>query len=226
MINRRKDGTLYHEEMQITPVQGPNGEISSYIAIKRDVTERRAAEDARRLLAAIVESSEDAIHSVSLDGTILSWNRGAEALFGYSSEEIIGKSAAMLAPPGREGEVREYLEAVGKGRTVNSFDTVLQGRDGRVRDVSLSISPIRNPAGEVVGAAGIARDIGKRVEAKRKLRESEDRFREVFEHAPFGLCLTGLDGRISPGEHGVVPDIGIFARRIAGHCVGAADAPR
>ena len=197
LINRRKNGTLYHEEMQITPVEGPNGEITNYIAIKRDVTERRAAEDAKRLLAAIVEGSEDAIHSVSLDGTILTWNRGAEVLFGYSSQEIIGKSAAMLAPPGRESEVRMYLEAVGKGLTVSSFDTVLRGKDGRGRDVSLSISPIRNPAGVVVGAAGIARDIGKRMEAERKLRESEERFREVFEHAPFGLCLTGLDGHIT-----------------------------
>ena len=157
LINRRKDGTLYHEEMQITPVHGSNGEISSYIAIKRDVTERRKAEDAQQLLAAIVESSDDAIHSVSLDGRILSWNRGAEALFGYSSQDIIGKSAAVMAPPGREGEVRRYLETVGKGHTVSPFDTVLQGEGGRGVDVSLSISPIRNPAGEVVGAAGIAR---------------------------------------------------------------------
>ena len=82
--------------------------------------------------------------------------------------------------------MRQCLETIRKGGTISPFDTVLQGKDGRAIDVSLSISPIRNPAGEVVGASGIARDIGKRLRAERNLRESEERFRGVFEHAPFG----------------------------------------
>ena len=131
----------------------------------------------------------------TLDGTIVSWNRGAEALFGYSSQEIIGKNAAILAPPGRRDEVRQCLEAIRKGGSISPFETVRQAKDGRQIDVLLSLSPIRNPAGEVVGASAIAHDIGKRVRAERKLRESEERFREVFEHAPFGMCVSGLDGR-------------------------------
>jgi PAS domain S-box-containing protein len=193
---RRADGRTFPVSVTGSPIRNAAGEVVAIAAVLRDISERKKAEQAQALLASIVESSDEAIHSVSMDGTILSWNRGAEVLFGYSSQDMIGKSAAVLAPPGREGEVRESLGAVGKGCTISAFDTVLQGKGGRGVDVSLSISPIRNPTGEVVGAAGIARDISKRIEAKRKLRESEERFREVFEHAPFGLCLTGLDGRI------------------------------
>ena len=166
-------------------------------AILRDISERKKAEHDQALLASIVESSDDAIHSVALDGSIVSWNRGAEGLFGYSSQEVIGKNAAILAPPGRGSEVRDFLEAVAQGRTISPFDTALQGKDGRGTDVSLSISPVRNPAGEVVGAAGIARDIGERVRAVQRLRESEELFREVFEEAPVGMAVTDLDTRFT-----------------------------
>ena len=195
VINRRKDGTLYHEEMRISPVQDSKGETVSFIAIKHDVTARLAAEDEKALLAAIVENSEDAIHALGLDGTILSWNRGAELMFGYTSQEIIGQSAAILAPPGRAHEVQQFLGTIREGGAIGPFDTVLQGKDGRGIEVSLSISPIRNPAGEVVGAAGTARNIGEQLRAERKLQISQERFREVFAQAPFGLCATALDGR-------------------------------
>ena len=101
LINRRKDGTFYDEEMRITPVEDANGEIVSYIAIKHDVTERRKAEEAQRFLAAIVESSEDAIVAYTPAGVILTWNRGAEAVFGYSAGEAIGKHLSMVVAPGR-----------------------------------------------------------------------------------------------------------------------------
>ncbi|HYL75756.1 MAG TPA: PAS domain S-box protein [Bryobacteraceae bacterium] len=195
LINRRKDGTFYNEEMHITPVQGASGEIVNYIAIKHDVTDRRAAEEARALVASIVEFSGDAIHGVKLDGTIVSWNRGAEALFGYSSREAIGKNADILTPPAHRDEVRRCLEGIRKGCKGSSFETALRAKDGRQIDVSLSISSLRNPAGEVVGASCIARDIGKRLLAERKLRESEERYRSVFEQAQTGMCVGGLDGR-------------------------------
>jgi PAS domain S-box-containing protein len=196
VINRRKDGTFYHEEMRITPVLGSHGETVSYIAIKHDVTARRAAEEARGLLAAIVESSGDAIHTVSLDGTIVSWNRGAELLFGYSSAEIIGKSITVLAPPGSQDEVPTILGAIGAGQTISPFERVLTTKDGRGIDVLVSISPVRNSDAEVVGVAAIARDIRKRVDAERKVREGEKRFRGVFAHAPFGMGVSGADGRL------------------------------
>ena len=112
LINRRKDGTFYSEEMRITPVRGPDGEIVSYIAIKQDVTERRAAEEARRLLAAIVESCEDAIVASTPAGVILTWNRGAEKLFGYTAGEAIGKDVTMLLAPGRLPEMAHFTGQV------------------------------------------------------------------------------------------------------------------
>lgn len=202
VINRRKDGSLYHEEMRITPVRGANGAIVSYIAIKHDVTEqraaiaeRRAAERTRALLASIIESWDDAIASGGLDGTINSWNHAAEALFGYASREIVGKNVEILMPPGRREEAATIIDLIGKLGTAAPFETVGQKKDGSRVDVSIRVSPMRDSAGQVVGYAALFRDIGAQRQADRKLRESEERFRSVFEHAPFGMCVSGLDGR-------------------------------
>jgi PAS domain S-box-containing protein len=190
---RRKDGRKFYVSLMASPIKDSAGDVTAISTIVRDISERREAEQALTLLASIVESSDDAIYGVDLDGTIVSWNHGAEALFGYSNQEIIGKNAAILAPPDRCDEVRQRLDSIKQGLIINSFETVRQGKDGRRVYVSLSTSPIRNAAGEVVGASGSARDISKRLLAERKLRESEERFRGVFEHAPVGICVTGLD---------------------------------
>jgi len=155
----------------------------------------QSAEDPRGLLTAIVDSSEDAISSARLDGTILTWNHSAELLLGYSSKEIIGKNVSLLAMPGRADRLQLIMETVRKGNAVSPFDAVLRRKDGSSVDVSFSIFPVRNAAGEIVGTSGIARPIGQRLKTERMLRESEERFRKVFEHAPFGICDIGLDGR-------------------------------
>ena len=191
----RKDGRRVHASVSGYPIKNPAGEVTAISGIFRDISERKEAEQSRALLASIVQSSDEAIHGVSLDGNIVSWNKGAEVLFGYSSQEVIGKNADILNPRGRSSEVLQCLETIWKGCTSSPFETVLQAKDGRMIDVSLMISPIRGPFGVVVGASSIARDIGKQVRAERKLRESEARFREVFEHAPFGICVAGPDRR-------------------------------
>ena len=138
LINRRKDGTFYHEEMRITPVRDSNGEIVSYIAIKHDVTERRAAEEAQRFLAAIVESSEDAIVAYTPAGIILTWNRGAETIFGYTAGDAIGKHVSMLMAPERLPELAYFTEQVLQGKAVSQYE-VLCLRQGRA-----NLSRIRN----------------------------------------------------------------------------------
>ncbi len=168
--------------------------MSAVSVILRDISERQQAEEARALLASIVESSDEAIYGVKLDGRIVSWNRGAELLFGYASQEMIGQKAALLNTPGRYDELRRCLAAVRKGRAIQPFDAVLRKKDGHGIEVSLAISPIRNHAGEVAGASIIARDIGSRVRAERKLRESEELFRGVFAQAPVGVCVAAPDG--------------------------------
>ena len=197
IINRRKDGTLYNEAMRIAPVMDEHGKISSYVAIKRDITAQKVAEDAQAVLASIVESSQDAILATKLDGTVISWNRGAELLHGFSSDEIIGKNIAAIVPPGHLKGFEECLQVIRRGFSISPFDAVTLRKDGSLIDVSTCISPIWNSSGEVVGSSGIFRDIGPRLRSEQKLQESEECFRGVFEFAPFGICACKLDGEFT-----------------------------
>ena len=213
---RRKNGRRFHVSLWASPIKNSAGDVTAISVIVHDVSERHEAEQALALLASIVESSNDAILGVDLDGSIVSWNHGAEALFGYSSREIIGKHAAILAPPGRGDEVLQGLDSIKKGLTINSFETVLHGKDGRGVDVALSVSPLRNAAGEVVGASGIAHGIGKRLLTERKLRKSEKLYHEVFEQAPFGMCVTGLDGRFTQANAAFCQMLGYSEQELRG----------
>jgi PAS domain S-box-containing protein len=165
VINRRKDGTFYTEEMRITPVRNSEGEIVSYIAIKHDVTERRAAEEAQGLLAAIVESSEDAIAARTPAGIILSWNRGAEALLGYSATEAVGQHISMLVLPERRHHLEHLTKQVLEGQIITQPEGFCLRKDGTRVRVSLTACPIRNSAGEVVAVSVTYRDISERDEA-------------------------------------------------------------
>jgi PAS domain S-box-containing protein len=190
-----RDGRRIHVWGSGAPISNSTGEVVAIAVILRDISERQAAEQAQALLASIVESSDEAIHSITLDGTIASWNRGSEGLFDYSSQEIIGKNAAVLVPPDRHADMRDCLQVLRDGRTVSPFETFLLEKAGGEIEALLSLSAIRNPAGEVVGVAAIAGDIGKRLRAERRLRESDDLFRGVFEQAPLGMCVVRFDGR-------------------------------
>lgn len=213
---RRKDGRTVHVSVTGSPIRNAAGELVAISVVLRDISERKEAEQARALLASIVEFSDEAIHAVSLDGTIVSWNRGAEILFGYSSQEIIGQNLAILAPPGAGEEVRQFLWAIQSGFSVCPFERVLRGKDGRPLNVQVSISPIRDPDGQVVGVAGIARDIRSRVRAERQLRQSEELFREVFANAPFGMCVSGLDGRIMQANAALCRMLGYSEQELLG----------
>lgn len=153
------------------PVRGSDGERFGRVWFFRDITERRQAEEAHARLAAIVESSDDAICSMSLDGVILTWNAGAERMFNYTAVEVVGRPATILFPPDRLSEEEVILTRLRRGERVEHFDTVRSTKDGRRIDVSLTISPIRGTAGHVVGAAAIARDVTtkKRAEADQAL---------------------------------------------------------
>jgi PAS domain S-box-containing protein len=147
----------------------------------RDVTQRKVTEESGRLTAGIVESSDDAIHAANLDGIVVGWNHGAEVLLDYKKEEILGKCISILAPPGRGGEVPQLLDLIEKGGAISPFDTVLRRKDGCDIDVSLSLSPIRDSGGNIVGVSAIARDIGDRKRAAQALVDSEATLRRFFE---------------------------------------------
>jgi PAS domain S-box-containing protein len=152
----------------------------------RDISDRQRAEEARGQLAAIVESSQDAIISKTLEGRIVSWNSGAEQLFGYGANEAVGQSIMLLIPPERQDEERTILERLRRGERIEHYETVRMTKGGRRIDVSLTISPIRNAAGNVVGASKISRDITARKRAERRLATQDLVTRALAES-------TGLD---------------------------------
>ena len=149
------------------------------------------------LYEAIVQSASDAIFTKSLDGTIASWNAGAERLYGYTAREIIGRTVVVLAPPEQADEIPALLARIAAGERIEHFETVRVRRDGSHVDVSLTISPIRDTDGRIVGASSVARDIGARKAAERGLAESEERFRTVLEASPNAMFGVGSDGRIT-----------------------------
>lgn len=170
---RRRDGSEFPAEISLSPLETENGTLVSCVI--RDVSDRERLEGAWAHLAAVVESSNDAIISKRLDGTIVSWNPGAERLYGYSEAEVTGKSIALLVPGGHDDEVPGLLARVAAGERVEQFETLRRRKDGSQVDVVLTISAVRAPSGRVVGASSIARDIteAKTAEAQRE-RLSEE----------------------------------------------------
>src|ERR1700758_2845981 len=155
------------------PVLNASGDLVQFVGSSTDITERKRAEQATCLLAAIVESSHDAIVSKSLDGVITSWNKGAERLFGYAAEEALGQNITLIIPPERHDEERKIVEQLSRGERIDHFETVRMRKDGSLLDVSLTISPMKDASGRVVGASKLARDITERKRAEEALRQAQ-----------------------------------------------------
>jgi PAS domain S-box-containing protein len=160
--------------------------------------------DAAERLAAIVESSDDAILTKDLDGIVTSWNSAAERLFGYPAREIIGKSVTLLLPADRQDEETPILARLRRGERVRHYETVRRRKDGGLVDISLSVSPLRDPTGTIIGASSIARDITERKRAEEQqqllLREMDHRIRNLF-------TLSASLVRMSAGETGSVEEL-------------------
>jgi PAS domain S-box-containing protein len=167
------------------PIRDDEGHTVGAVLIFRDITERRRAQKAQATLAAIVESSEDAIVSKDLEGRIVTWNPGAERLFGYSAEEAIGRSITLIIPPNRIHEEPAILERIRNGERVEHYETVRVRKDGIQIDISLTVSPVRGPDGAIIGASKIARDITERKRIEQQLREADrqkDNFLAILAH--------------------------------------------
>ncbi len=162
--------------------------------LSRAIGELKRADVDRAHLATIVESSDDAIIGKNLDGVITSWNAGAERIFGYSAAETLGRSITMLLPPDRADEEPAILARLRAGERVDHFESVRVVKGGRRIDVSLTISPIKDPFGRIVGISKIARDITESKQVDEALRESEGRFRALTEILPQLVWSAGPEG--------------------------------
>ncbi|QND60627.1 sensor histidine kinase [Mesorhizobium huakuii] len=158
-IAQRPDGSFFPFLPFPTPLRDEHGQLTGAVNMLLDLTDRKRGEDAVQHLSAIVESSFDAIVSKDLDGFIRSWNRGAERLFGYAPAEAVGQHISMLIPPDHHDEEPKILARLRRGERIESYETIRQKKDGQLVPVSLTISPVRDATGRIVGASKIARDI-------------------------------------------------------------------
>jgi two-component system CheB/CheR fusion protein len=174
-----------------------SGEIVGAVNCFQDITERKLGEEAALRLASIVASSDDAIVSKDLVGTITSWNGGAERIFGYLAEEIIGKPIMILIPPDHQNEEEAIMGRIRRGQRVEHYETVRQRKDGRLIDISLTISPVRNAQGKVIGASKIARDITEHKRSEAQIislaREAEHRTKNILSTVLATVRLSRAD---------------------------------
>ena len=180
----RPNGTRGIALVNIEAIKDSGGNIVGAVNCFQDVTDRKLAEDAALRLAAIVELSDDAIVGKDLDGIITSWNAGAERIFGYGAQEIIGKPTTILIPPDYQKEEEAILERIRRGQRVEPFETVRQRKHGSLIDVSMTVSPVKNSRGKLIGASKIARDITERKRSEAQIvnlaHEAEHRTKNIL----------------------------------------------
>jgi PAS domain S-box-containing protein len=196
-VIERPDGTRVPFMAFPSPLHDTTGKVVGAVNMFVDITERKRDEEIAQRLASIVESSDDAIISKTLDGTITSWNNGAARLFGYAAEEIIGKSVRTLIPPDRQDEEDAIIERISRGERIERYETVRLCKGGRLIEISLTVSPIRNAQGKIVGASKIAHDISERKRSEAHVailaREAEHRAKNILATVQATVRLSQSD---------------------------------
>jgi PAS domain S-box-containing protein len=218
--HRRKDGTAFPVEIR-TGTFRQHDELF-HLALARDISDRKQAEERTAKLAAIVESSDDAIISKDPNGIITTWNTGAERIFGYAAREVIGQSVEILIPPDRVDEVRGILDRIRSGERVDHIETVRRHKDGTLLDISLSVSPIIDGSGNVVGASKVARDISERKRAEERLREKDaaleaarTELARVSRVTTLGELTTSIAHEVAQPLGGMIASAGACTRWLA-----------
>jgi len=177
-------GQLIPVLYNIFPVRDSTGAVTAYGTVTRNLTDNKLADQQLRSLASIVESSDDAIVSKDLDGIVTSWNRGAERVFGYTAEEAVGQSITIVIPEDRRSEEVEILTRIRRGERIDHFETVRRRKHGSLIDVSLTVSPVKNESGKIIGASKIARDITEQRRSQEQIaalaREAEHRSKNLL----------------------------------------------
>lgn len=211
-IAERPDGSRIWFTPYPTPLRDACGRIVGGINMLVDITERKRAETDSMRLAAVVRFSHDAIAAKNLNGIITDWNQSAERIFGYKAKEIVGKSVLMLIPKDRQSEETEILGKIRHGESIDHYQTVRRRKDGRLVDVSLTISPIKDAKGEIVGASKVARDISKQRQTERRLAE-QARLLDLSNEA---ILVRDEKDRVTYWSHGAVELYGYSAKEALG----------
>ncbi|MGH7977618.1 MAG: PAS domain-containing sensor histidine kinase, partial [Limisphaerales bacterium] len=224
VVGRRKNGKTFPMDLSVSEVQ--LAERKLFAGFVRDITERKTAEKALFHYAALVESSDDAIIGKTLDSRITSWNRGAETIFGYSRDEMLGKPISLLMPEDRQDEEPAILEKIKRGESVDHYETIRRRKDGKLIDISVRISPIRESGGKIIGASRVARDITERKRLEREILEISNREQQrIGQDLHDGLCqeLTGielmcqvLEQKLEAKSKGEARQVGEIAQHIRG----------
>lgn len=179
------------------PIRDRDGKIVGVVMVFRDITAQRHAEAATRLTASIVESSDDAIIGKDLSGVITTWNGGAERIFGYAAAEAIGEPISMLSVPGKPDDMPEILRRISGGERVEHFETLRQTKDGSLVNISLTVSPVYDAAGQIVGASKIARDMTEQVRARAQIAELAERLRITLGSIGDAVIATDPNGAVT-----------------------------
>ncbi len=191
---RTKSGEIRYGQVSAVRV-AMNGQ-PCMLSVTHDITDRKHSETALSQLASIVESSDDAIVGKTLDGKIVSWNAGAERIYGYAASEVVGQPVSILVPTEQRDEVPEILERLKKDERIHHYETVRVRKGGQRINVSVTISPVKDAEGMIIGASAIARDVTERKRVEEELQESESHFRSLVHDAPYGIYRVTLDGRL------------------------------
>lgn len=178
-VRYSKNGNLIPVSLTVSPVRDADGNIIGASKIARDISLHKFAEEKAAWLAAIVNSSTDTIISKTLDGIITSWNKAAETMFGYSAEEAVGSHISLIIPQDRLGEEDIIINRIRNGLTVDHFETIRRTKSGREIYISLTVSPIKDSEGKILGASKIARDITEQIQTREKLKEYTTRLEQI-----------------------------------------------
>ncbi len=212
-----RDGRRLHVSLTLSPLLDAVGRTIGVSGVIRDIGEFKRAAEAQARLAAIVESSGDAISSFDVDGIVTSWNRGAEYLYGYTSTEMVGQSIAILTPPHLPQEVPGILSRLKRGESIRNFETQRRCKNGSMADISLTISPLFDATGRLIGSSAITRDISQRKQAEEALRRSENLYRTLVQHFPNGsVYLLDRDARVLVAEGRGLSTVGLSKEKLLG----------
>jgi PAS domain S-box-containing protein len=193
---RRKDGTVICIDVKTTVLRNTRGQAIGFIGSAKDITERKRAEEASLWLAAIVESCDDAIIGKTREGIIISWNRAAERMYGYSAAEAVGQPITLIFPPDRQDEFATIMERITQGERIDHFETSRVRKDGTVLLVSVTVSPIRESDGHIIGASAVARNITEQKRLETEVRQAKRQLEVIFHNIADGITVQDSSGTV------------------------------